>query len=145
MADIDIREPSEADLASWVDLRLALWPENRRDTLEEECRELSADPHQAAFIAWADDQPIGLVEGSLRGSTKQPYGHVEGWYVDPGWRGERVAYELMDTLEDWFLHHWIETAYSDTNNDYPLSPRAHSKAGYEEVALIRVFRKTLPK
>ena len=143
MASIDIREATVADLDAWVSLRHALWPENQRETLVEECRELVADPHQVAFIAWADDRAIGLVEGSLRGSTKQPYGHVEGWYVDSGWRGDKVAYELMDVLEDWFLHHWIETAYSDTNNDYPLSPRAHDKAGYEEVALIRVFRKTL--
>ncbi|GGX71177.1 GNAT family N-acetyltransferase [Saccharospirillum salsuginis] len=143
MADIDIREATVADLESWVALRLALWPDNQRETLVEECHELVADPHQVAFIAWADDRPIGLVEGALRGSTRQPYGHVEGWYVDSNWRGDKVAYELMDVLEDWFLHNWIETAYSDTNNDYPLSPRAHDKAGYEEVAMIRVFRKTL--
>lgn len=143
MAEIDIREATGAELEPWVALRLALWPDHRQDTLADECRELLEDPHQVAFIAWADDQPVGLIEGSLRGSTKQPYGHIEGWYVDPDWRGEKVAYELTDVLEDWFLHHWIDTAYSDTNNDYPLSPRAHDKAGYEEVAQIRVFRKSL--
>lgn len=145
MTDIDIRPVTGADIEPWIQLRLALWPENSEGTLRLECDEFLQDAHQVAFIAWAGAQAVGLIEGSLRGSTKQPHGHVEGWYVTPPWRHKKVAYDLMDVLEDWFLHHWIETSYSDTNQDYPLSPRAHEKAGYEEVGLIRIFKKSLSK
>lgn len=145
MTPFYLRKATADDLDPWVALRLALWPDHTRADLMEECRAMLTDPHQVAFIAWVDGGAIGLIEGSLRGSTQQPYGHIEGWYVDPQWRGAKVAQALTDELENWFLHHWIDTAYSDTNQDYPLSPRAHAKAGYDEVGLIRVFRKSLPK
>lgn len=150
MADIEILPATEADIEPWVQLHLALWPDNQEDDLRLECEEFLADPHQVAFIAWVGDEAVGLIEGSLRGSTQQAYGHVEGWYVSPEWRGDasqnkKVAYELMGALDDWFVHHSIEASYSDTNQDYPLSPRAHEKAGYEEVGVIRLFRKIQPR
>ncbi|WP_108124260.1 GNAT family N-acetyltransferase [Saccharospirillum mangrovi] len=141
---MDIRIAQSADLDAWADLRLALWPWNEREDLLQGSRVMLDNAHEVAFIAWQDDQPIGLIEGQIRrGDDAQLYGHVEGWYVVDAARGKGVGGKLMDALSQWFLHHHIRTLFSDTIPDYPLSPAAHRAAGFEEVDRIIIFRKRL--
>lgn len=143
MQNLTIKPPSREDVAAWSELRLALWPKSDMDELVRECLGMLEAKHEAAFLAWHEDELIGFIEGSMRGSLAQPYGHVEGWYVVPGWRHKKTGAYLMGALEEWLLHHGIELMHSDTTDNYPLSPAAHARAGFEEVQVIRVFRKRI--
>lgn len=61
----------------------------------------------------------------------------------PGGATKKTGAYLMGALEEWLLHHGIELMHSDTTDSYPLSPAAHARAGFEEVQVIRVFRKRI--
>lgn len=140
---MEIRETQVSDLDAWADMRLALWPGHEREDMLAESRAMLDSDTEIAFIAWQDEQPVGLIEGQIRQSNGQLYGHVEGWYVAPEVRGTGVGRALMSDLSNWFLHRHIRTLMSDTNADYPLSPAAHQAAGFEEVGRILIYRKRL--
>lgn len=140
---MDIRAVESSDLDAWADLRQALWPELEREQALSECRAILNSDTEIAFIAWLEQRPVGLIEGQLRRSQDQLYGHVEGWYVATEARGSGTGKALMSALSNWFLHRHIGTVFSDTNPDYPLSPAAHQAAGFEEVGRILIYRKRL--
>ncbi len=139
-----IRQAQNSDLNEWVELRSRLWPDDTMENLYKECLDILASDHDVCFLAYKDTgQAVAFIEGSLRGTIKKPYGHIEGWYVRNKYRGKGHGASLMNTLEQWFLHHAIGILHSDTDDNYPLSPKAHSAVGFKEVANIRIFIKEI--
>ncbi|MCX6044908.1 MAG: GNAT family N-acetyltransferase, partial [Chloroflexi bacterium] len=65
------------------------------------------------------------------------------WYVDPEWRKQGVGRLLVVAAEAWALEQGCTEMASDTNADYPLSPTAHARLGYQEVRRDIFFRKVL--
>ncbi|HEU5088623.1 MAG TPA: GNAT family N-acetyltransferase, partial [Roseiflexaceae bacterium] len=68
-------------------------------------------------------------------------GYLEGWYVDPDYRGQSVGRTLVEQAEAWARAQGCLEMASDTTPSYPLSPAAHAALGYHEVE--RFFRKNL--
>ena len=95
-----IRQASEADVATWVVLRHALWGGDL-DALTREAMDSLGQRDHVAFIATADDShAIGFIEGSLRSSGAHVYAFIEGWYVTEAARGSGVGGALMERLEE---------------------------------------------
>ncbi len=127
---------------SWVGLRNQLWPGNLAAHAREVDGILSEDSEIAYLLVGEDGVPHGFIEGKCYHSAHHEYGYVEGWFVEPNWRGEGHGQALLDRLEQWFLHHSIERFHSDTDErEYPLSKPAHLRGGYREAYKISVFIK----
>ena len=147
-----IRSVQAEDTAEWLRMRLALWP----DEPEKEAREIAhflADPAnaampflQAAFVCPRPDQGLcGLAEVAIHaaapGCETNRIGYLEAWYVDPDCRGQGIGRALAEAAENWARAQGCLEMASDTTPDYPLSPTAHARLGYQEV--IRHFYKRL--
>jgi aminoglycoside 6'-N-acetyltransferase I len=148
-----IRPVETDDASEWLRLRMALWPDS---DLDEEASEiatfLAGTPYvrlpmlHAAFVCQRPDTGLcGLVEVSIRSSAPGCHtdriGYLEGWYVDPDWRGRGIGRALVERVEAWAKEEGCHEMASDTTPFYPLSPGAHEALGYQEVE--RYFRKDL--
>ena len=139
-----IREAQNSDLDSWVKLRCALWPECRLEALREEATAVHGSPDQVCFLLIGpSDTAVGFVEGAVHPGADTPYAHVEGWFVVPEVRGRGHGQELIGVLEQWCLHRAIYRLTSDTTPDYPLSPKAHARAGFRQIRQFTLFLKEL--
>lgn len=105
---VRIAEASALDADAWLELRLALWPGDRRDEFAADIAALLADPRDTInLIAHADTgEAIGFAEAALRrdyveGCQTSPVAFLEGIYVAPDHRRKGVAAALIRAVEDW--------------------------------------------
>src|SRR5690242_15562328 len=104
-------EPS--DVAEWLRMRMALWPDSTPEKEASEIAHFLAIPPRpllptlhAAFVCPRPDGGLcGLVEVAIHraapGCTTDRIGYLEAWYVDPEWRGHGVGRELVQMAEAW--------------------------------------------
>ena len=147
---IIIRHLQPADQAEWLRLRFALWPQphHKLSGLKAELEEILADPEQPVFVAVRPEGGLcGFLEVSIHteaeGCTTDRIGYLEGWYVDPDRRGISIGRKLVEAAEQWAREQGCTVMASDTTLDYPLSPEAHSRLGYQEAQRTIHFRKEL--
>lgn len=154
---IHIRHAEPADAAEWARLRAALWPDESAAALAAEAAgffraDLATDPTlEAVLVAVAPGVPgrglVGFAELSRRayaeGCETSPVGYLEGWYVEPDYRRRRVGGALVAAAEAWARGHGCQEFASDALADNLVSAAAHQALGFEEVEVIRCFRKVL--
>lgn len=144
---LHIRAATEADKPAWGALRRALWPGD--NAIEAEMGEQLAEPNTyAAFVAeLPGGRLVGFAEAALRddapGCTTWPVGFLEGWYVEPAFRGRGIGRALAGAAEAWARSRGCSEMASDTNDAYPLSPAAHAALGYTVVKRKVFFHKRL--
>lgn len=146
---VTIRLLHQQDRNEWFRLRCALWPD---DTAGEHAEEM------ATILAHFEQMPVfvaerpcgglcGLLEISLKnhveGCLTDKIGYLEGWYVDADWRQQGVGRQLVAAAEAWCRQQGCLEMASDTTSDYPHSPVAHARLGYQEIHRIITFRKAL--
>lgn len=151
---IEIRPAVPADAVRWTEMRTALWPEQSSAGHAAEIaayfagtERAVADP-EAVLVAEAPGRGvIGFAELTLRSHaescTTSPVGFLEGWYVAPEYRGRGVGRALMAAAEAWARAQGCREFASDTELENMASVAAHRALGFEEVAVIRCFRKSL--
>jgi aminoglycoside 6'-N-acetyltransferase I len=138
-----------SQLDDWKHMRAALWPECGEDKHAREIAEILGDPEfNAAFLAHAPDGlPVGFLEVSIRltaeGCRPGRIGYIEGWYIDPDWRGKGLGAALVARAETWASERGCIEMASDAYADNQGSRVAHQHLGYQEVALLAHFRKDL--
>jgi aminoglycoside 6'-N-acetyltransferase I len=95
----------------------------------------------------ADPRPLGFAEVSLRsyaeGCLTSPVGYLEGWYVAEHARRRGVGAALLAAGERWAASKGCSEFASDAELDNPTSLDAHAALGFEPVADIRCFRKSI--
>jgi aminoglycoside 6'-N-acetyltransferase I len=147
-------EPSDAD--QWLDLRAALWPEEERAGLAAEVtrffageRGLGSMP-EAVLVAvdpGSSSRLSGFAEVSRRlyaeGCATSPVGFLEGWYVVPAHRRHGVGRALVAAAESWARGLGCREFASDALADNAVSAAAHHHLGFDEVEVLRCFRKRL--
>ena len=134
-------------------MRTALWPEESENEIAAEIEGFLGDATQgvpflsAVFIG--EDMTgaaAGFIELFVRNYAEGCGGavpHVEGWYVEPGFRGRGWGRALMRAAEEWARENGFSELASDTTIGNESSQRAHRKLGFEEVERSVHFRKSL--
>ncbi len=157
-----IRHAEPADAAQWIALRAALWPEEAGAIHAVEVARFFAEPQATpgatpgampeAVLVAADPADsahrlVGFAEVSRRtyaeGCTTSPVGFLEGWYVVPEHRRHGVGRALVAAAEAWARAQGCHEFASDTPLENPTSAAAHRAIGFEEVVILRCFRKVL--
>lgn len=142
-------QPDDRD--EWLLLRRGLWPEG---SAAEHAAEISdyfegrAPAPLAVILAFdTSHQPVGLAELSIRwcaeGCQTDRVAYLEGWYVVPEARRGGVGRALVAAAEEWARAQDCSEFASDTNMANELGALAHAGVGFEEVGLVRCFRKAL--
>jgi aminoglycoside 6'-N-acetyltransferase I len=154
---ISIRSAEPGDAAQWIALRAALWPDEDPTSLAAEVARFFAEPEsrrsplpEAVLVAADADrqsQLVGFAELSRRayaeGCETSPVGFLEGWYVVPQRRRQGVGRALVTAAEAWARSLGCREFASDALAENTVSATAHRALGFEEVEVIRCFRKDL--
>jgi aminoglycoside 6'-N-acetyltransferase I len=90
---------------------------------------------------------LGFAELSRRayaeGCDTSPVGFLEGWFVVADHREQGIGGALVRAAEAWARALGCREFASDALADNTVSARAHQALGFDEVAVIRCFRKAL--
>jgi aminoglycoside 6'-N-acetyltransferase I len=154
---IRVRHIQPSDRERWLALRCQLWPDESEDQLAEDTLRFFAEPErrggmlpEAVLVAEQHgDRPavVGFAELSRRmyaeGCETSPVGFLEGWFVISSLRGQGVGRALVRAGEEWARTVGCKEFASDTTVDNVGSAAAHRALGFEEVEVIRCFRKDL--
>jgi aminoglycoside 6'-N-acetyltransferase I len=154
---IRVRHIQPSDQERWLALRCQLWPDESEEQLAEDTLRFFAEPErrggmlpEAVLVAEQHgDRPevVGFAELSRRmyaeGCETSPVGFLEGWFVISSLRGRGVGRALVSAGEDWARTVGCREFASDTTVDNVGSAAAHRALGFEEVEVIRCFRKDL--
>lgn len=138
-----------SQLGDWKRLRAALWPDCSDADHARDMADILGDPEfNAAFLAHAPDGlPVGFLEASIRltaeGCRSGRIGYLEGWYIEPAWRGRGLGASLIQAAETWAIEHGCLEMASDAYAENAAGRRAHQHLGYQEVAVLAHFRKEL--
>ncbi len=137
-------EATRDHLDQWIALRQMLW-DDPRDLHFREVEKILSSEIESAFLLFDDEnRSIGFIEGALYLDENHKYGYVEGWFVHPDFRSQGLGGQLLDALEQWFLHRSIFLVLSDTiPAEYPLSPKAHKDNGFEDLMTLQIFVKQI--
>jgi len=148
---IAVRRADRGDRDAWLELRAALWPEG---SLDEHAGEIDAyftararAPFEVLLAFDASQRAVGLAELSIRwcaeGCSTDHVAYLEGWYVAPEARRQGVGRVLVAAAEEWARAQGCSEFASDADPDNAPSAAAHQALGFEEVGLVRCFRKAL--
>ena len=147
-----VREATAADIADWLPLRQALWPDCPREQQRTEIAAwLGAPDRFAAFIARdAAGAALGFAEAAVRhehvnGSESSPVAFLEGLYVAPAARRRGVARDLVSAVRDWARARGLAELCSDTDVDNTGSRATHRALGFEETEVVVYFRQRLDR
>lgn len=154
---IHIRQAEPRDAEQWVALRTALWPDEGGASHTAEVARFFAEARsgpgtmpEAVLVAesiGAAPALVGFAEVSRRlyaeGCQTSPVGFLEGWYVAAERRGQGIGRALMAAAEAWARDLGCQEFASDALADNLVSAAAHRALGFEEVEVIRCFRKDL--
>lgn len=146
-----IRPATPEDIGVLAQMRHELWPDG---SVEEHRWELEAFfdrgwtlPTAVYVAVGSNDRIEGFCEVSIRphaeGCVTDRVGYLEGWYVVPDARRRGVGCALGSAAEAWARSHGCREMASDTEADNQGSAAAHAALGFEEVGLVRCFRKDL--
>ena len=149
-AQTSIERCTAIDQSGWLDLRLALWPDATADEHRGYMAISLAQPERFLQLMIYDSQrqPIGFIEGSLRGdyvngTESSPVGFVEGVYVVPAWRRTGIARRLFAAIGDWARARGCRELASDALLDNEVSQRAHLALGFRETERVVYFARPL--
>ena len=154
---IQVRHLEPRDAAHWIALRAVLWPEDAHASHAAEVDRFLAEPRRGpgtmpeavlvAETASATPALVGFAEVSRRayaeGCETSPVGFLEGWYVVPERRRQGVGRALVAAAEAWARGVGCREFASDAVAENTVSAAAHRALGFEEVVVIRCFRKDL--
>ena len=105
-------------------------------------------PVAVLLAAAPDEKVIGFVQVGLRSHADgcdptHPVGFIEGWYVAPEYRRQKIGARLIAAAEDWARSQGSSEMASDTWIDALDSQRAHEALGFEVVDRCVHYRKRL--
>ena len=146
-----VRPVERGDAKAWASMRRALWPEGSADEHEREIEKFFAgrarEPLAVLIAEDSGGQPLGFAELSIRpyaeGCATDRIGYLEGWFVVPEARRRGVGRDLIAAAEVWARGEGCTELASDSQPDNEMSRAAHRAAGFDEVGLVRCYRKSL--
>jgi len=151
MGPIEVRRARPEDRAGWLDLRRQLWPEGSEAEHAAEIADYfdgrAKAPLAVMLATESDDRTVGFAELSIRwcaeGCRTDRVAYLEGWYVLPESRRSGVGRALVEAGERWARDQDCSEFASDAEPANAQSVSAHLAIGFEDVGLVRCFRKAL--
>jgi aminoglycoside 6'-N-acetyltransferase I len=147
---IGVRPVAQGDADAWLTMRRSLWPEEGEQYHPREIAKfLDGGPSLAlaVLVAEEDGEVLGFAELSVRayaeGCHTNGVGFLEGWYVVPAARRRGIGRALVLAAEDWARTQGCTEFASNALANNELSQLAHHAVGFEEVEIVRCFRKSL--
>ncbi|MGE8279640.1 MAG: aminoglycoside 6'-N-acetyltransferase [Stenotrophomonas sp.] len=145
-AGVDIRRALASDWPAWAQLRRALWADC--DTDLAELQQLLEGDGGTVLLAFAQGQPVGLAEASLRhdyvnGTSSSPVGFLEGWYVIESLRGKGIGRALVAEVARCVRAQGCSELASDTALDNAQAQAAHKASGFVETERVVYYRMDL--
>jgi len=144
-----VRPLREEDLNKWLRLRKTLWDATTEEDHRSEIVDIVGHP-ESQFVLVAEHETAGLIgflEVSIRPFVEDcetdHVGYLEGWYVDPQFRGRGIGRELVRIAENWAREKGCEEMASDAEVGNDLSLMAHQGLGYKETSRLIHLRKEL--
>ncbi len=143
-------EPSDA--SAWERMRAELWPDAESGEHAQEIADffagrLARTPWQVILVADERGDPVGFAEVSIRtyaeGCRSTRVAYLEGWYVDAGHRRKGLGAALIRAAEAWGSENGCSEFASDADPANRISVQAHLSLGFDDVGLVRCFRKEL--
>lgn len=140
---VEVREVTPDDwelfrrlrLAALVDAPLAFGStyEREADRSESEWRGRLAWTHGVRFVAYADDEPVGIAGVYLRHEGRDVLGPVPelvSMWVDPAHRSAGVGRALVDAAASWVVHRGLEELRLMVSADNPDAERFYERIGF---------------
>lgn len=146
---MEVRPYRPADLAEWLRMRRALWPEIAPETEADDAAQWLARRDAVVVVAErpGGDGLAGFAELGARsyadGCETSPVAFLEGWYVDPDVRRRGVGAALLRAGEAWARSAGYRELASDALLENAISHRAHEALGFAEVERAVRYRKSL--
>jgi aminoglycoside 6'-N-acetyltransferase I len=136
------------DRAIWLDMRIALWPdETPRDHAEMIDEMLSGGDAWGLVAEAADGAAIGFAEIAERkyanGCDTRPVAFLEGVWVKPQFRRRGIGARLIAQAQTFLAARGFRELGSDTQIDNHSSQAAHLAWGFSETERVVYFRKVL--
>ena len=135
---------------SWAQMRAALWPDASIANHHDDIADLLArGGDHIAFIALDErGDAIAFAEAALRrdyvnGCDTSPVVFVEGLYVTPEARRQRIASRLIDAVAGWGQAMGCAEMASDADIAHLASHDFHRAAGFVETERVVYFRKAI--
>lgn len=146
---VRIAPATREDIADWLAMRLALWPDSA-DEHEAEIEALLARPEDTITLIARGPEGVaqGFAEAAIRhdyvnGCDTSPVAFVEGIFVMPETRGHGVGRALMAAIARWGRENNCTELASDTLLDNTASQAMHKALGFVETERVVFFRKNL--
>ncbi|MFQ5569947.1 MAG: GNAT family N-acetyltransferase [Rhodothermales bacterium] len=145
-----VRNVETKDRDAWLRMRYDLWPNDQAGHAGAIARFFSGGVFGIDAVLVAEDRGElkGFVELYIRpcaeGCISERVAYLEGWYVVPEARRRGVGRALIAAAEQWAKEQGCQEFASDAAPENVMSMEAHLACGFEEVGLVRCFRKGLP-
>jgi aminoglycoside 6'-N-acetyltransferase I len=147
---VTVRPARPEDVAAWLRMRHALWPDEAGDharEIEQFFAGRLREPLAVLFAVDDQDRPLGFAELDIRPYAEDcdtdRVAYLEGWYVEPAARRHGVGRALVAAAEEWGRAQGCTEFASDALLDNAVSAAAHLALGFEETVQIRCFKKRL--
>jgi len=134
------REYIASDFSELVRLSRELFRENSdydRQELEVELKQVVEGDNFGIFFAMDDDKYIWYINMSLRtdyveGAETSPVWYIEEIFVQPQYRLQGIAKQLLEHGKKWIQARWCTEIWSDTWLDNTDSQEFHEALSFEE-------------
>jgi aminoglycoside 6'-N-acetyltransferase I len=144
-----IGKVTQEDFNDWLELALALWPEESIEDIRSGLTQTLHSDREAGFLVRNDNSnAIGFMNLSLRydyvpGATQSPVAYVEGIYVKEKYQRQGVGTVLIQQAEQWALEQGCVQLASDALLGNNASHEFHTKVGFQEVERVVTFIKAI--
>lgn len=146
---MNIRPASSEDRNAWATMRAGLWPDtddSHTGEIDDYFAGSSVDIVQC-YVADQGSRLTGFIELNVRnyaeGSHNSQVPYVEGWYVDPAYRGNGCGKTLLEKAAEWARSLGFEELASDAELSNEQSIAMHKHLGFREVDRVVCFLKKL--
>jgi aminoglycoside 6'-N-acetyltransferase I len=136
------------DMEPLLDMTLALWPDTEREEERAAWLAAMADEEQLVLLAKAEQVYVGFCHCTIRtdyvpGAATNRVAYLEAIYVQPVYRQQGVASELLKAAEQWAVTKGCTELGSDTGTDNTTAMQWHQQAGFTEVERMVCYIKRI--
>lgn len=147
---VAVRPSTIDDLAEWIRLRRALWPDCSPARQWLEIQQFAASQSAGVVIVAERGHGglCGFAEVSIRhehvdGTSSAPVAYLEAWYIEPEFRRRGIGRQLLEAAEAWALAQGLKELASDTELDNAAGVAMHLSCGFQETCRAVHFVKKI--